>query len=214
MANKAARHSTDGGTGAPDKLAVRSGVSDKKGFPWRLVLILTMFVSLWIVGHTTGLTDNLSPELIRENVEKAGYWGILLYLVIFSVGELIHVPGMVFVAAGILVFGGWLGFLMALIGALVSVCFSFVIVRTVGGKAITGIDRPFIKKMLARLDKRPITTVIVLRLILWLLPALNYALALSNIRFRDYTIGSGIGLVIPVLVFAIGFEWIYARFFI
>jgi uncharacterized membrane protein YdjX (TVP38/TMEM64 family) len=38
----------------------------------------------------------------------------------------------------------------------------------------------------------------VLRLFLWLAPALNYALALSPIRYRDYLAGSAIGLVVPV----------------
>ena len=33
-------------------------------------------------------------------------------------------------------------------------------------------------------------TVIVLRLLLWIAPPLNYALAMSNIRFREYLVGS------------------------
>lgn len=185
----------------------------KRKFPWRWMAILLLFVGLWLIGKLTGLNDKFSVEWIRESVDKSGIWGALVFIAIFSLGELVHIPGMVFVAAGILAFGPVMGFFLGVIAALCSVCFSFVVVRAVGGKAIAEIKRPFIQKILARLDKRPITTVIVLRLILWLAPPLNYALALSNIKFRDYAIGSGLGLVLPVLVFSTAFDWIYTRFF-
>jgi uncharacterized membrane protein YdjX (TVP38/TMEM64 family) len=40
--------------------------------------------------------------------------------------------------------------------------------------------------------------VALLRLVLWMAPAVNYALALSPVRYRDYAIGSAVGLAIPV----------------
>ena len=64
--------------------------------------------------------------------------------------------------------------------------------------------------MLARLDERPVTTVIVLRTLLWLAPPLNYALALSSIRFRHYLIGSALGLLLPVAGAALFFDWLFA----
>ena len=56
------------------------------------------------------------------------------------------------------------------------------------------------RKILDRLDERPILTVVILRLIFVMSPPVNYALALSSLRFRDYLIGSLIGLPVPLIV--------------
>ncbi len=61
-----------------------------------------------------------------------------------------------------------------------------------------------------RLDERPITTVLLLRTVFWLAPPLNYALALSSVRFRHYLIGSAAGLVAPVGGAAVFFDWLFA----
>lgn len=90
-----------------------------------------------------------------------------------------------------------------------SVCFSFLIVHSIGGRALSEIERPFVRRTLSRLDERPIRTVVVLRLMLWLSPALNDSLALSDIRFRNYLIGSFLGLIPPIGGAAIFFEWLF-----
>ena len=48
-------------------------------------------------------------------------------------------------------------------------------------------------------EARPVQTIALLRLVLWLAPPLSYALASSNIRMRDHILGSAIGLIPPVL---------------
>ena len=65
---------------------------------------------------------------------------------------------------------------------------------------------PTRRAILARLEERPIRTVALLRLFLWLAPALTYALALSRIRYRHYVAGSAIGLALPVAAAAALFE--------
>lgn len=158
--------------------------------------------------EVSGALADLDAEKIQSAVHAAGPWGVLLYVVVFAVGELIHIPGLVFVAAGILAYGGHTGFFVGLLGAVCSVTLSFVLVRAIGGKVLSEIERPFVKKMMAHLDERPVKTVLVLRSILWLAPVLNYGLAMSSIRFRDYLVGSALGLVAPVLAAAFLFEWI------
>lgn len=49
-----------------------------------------------------------------------------------------------------------------------------------------------------------IVTVVVLRLLLFMTPAVNYALALTPLRFRDFLLGSAIGLIPGVILFASG----------
>ncbi|MCA9219280.1 MAG: TVP38/TMEM64 family protein [Planctomycetales bacterium] len=178
---------------------------------FRLAALAFGLVTCIVVGKLTGLTDRLDVRQVRDWVESAGAWGIALFLLIFSVGQLLHVPGMVFVAAAIFLYGRFAGGGLALIGAVTAVTFSFVLVRAVGGKALGEIERPLMKKLLAHIDQRPIRVVAMLRLIFWMLPPLNYALALTNVRLRDYVLGSTLGLLIPVGVAAFCFEWLFEQ---
>ena len=166
---------------------------------YRPLLLVALFLGLLAVGKFTGLTDQLDAERIRQEVAAAGALGGLLFVAIFAVGELLHVPGMVFVAAAALAYGPYQGFAWALFGALVSVSLSFVVVRGVGGQALAKLEKAWIQKILAHLDRRPVLTVAALRTVLWLAPGLNYALAMTRIRFRDYLLGSSLGWVLPIL---------------
>lgn len=172
----------------------------------RLLAIVALFAGGYAVARATGLLDELDADAIRESVARAGPWGVLLYIAIFAGGELLHVPGMAFVAAAILLWGQAAGFGIALVASVISVCVSFVVVRTIGGKPLGNVDRPLMRKMLDRLHARPIVTIALLRSIFWMSPPLNYALALTNIRFRDYLIGSAVGLVVPVLLATLLFD--------
>ena len=56
---------------------------------------------------------------------------------------------------------------------------------------------------------RPILTVALLRLFLWVAPPINYALALSTVRYRDYAAGSALGLAIPTALAAVVFGYLF-----
>ncbi|MCO4761210.1 MAG: VTT domain-containing protein [Myxococcales bacterium] len=156
-----------------------------------------------------GWVGDLDAEGVRTLVQSAGAWGVVLYLVLFALGELVHIPGMVFVAAALLLWGPWAGAAVGWLGCVVSVVVTFVVVRSVGGQALTAIDKPWMTKALAWLGKAPIRTIIALRLVMWVAPPLNYLLALSGVKFRDFVIGSAVGLLAPVAFIAYAADWIF-----
>ncbi len=162
----------------------------------------------------TGLTAFLSDkDELRAYLHQLGAWGWLAFIVLFCVAELVHVPGIVFVAAGVYAYGMVPGFFLGLVAAVASIALSFFVVRTVGGKQMMAdIEKPIAKKMLAQLETHPLRAVIVLRLVLFMLPALNYALALSPVRFRDYLVGSAIGITPGIFGTAMFFGWILPTF--
>jgi len=172
---------------------------------WRVVMVIGLFVGLYGLAALTGADEYLTEDRLRSLIENAGVWGWLLFLTVFAVGELMHIPGVVFVGAVSLVYPPLVGVPLAYAGAIVSVVASFWVVRGVGGSALSSLDNRWVKRALAGLDAKPIRTVIVLRLLLWMAPALNYALAMTNIRFRAYLIGSSVGLVLPIVAVALFF---------
>src|SRR5690606_15045062 len=125
------------------------------------------------VGYATGATEHLTEERIQAIMLELGALGFFAYLVIFAVGELVHVPGMAFVTAAMLAYGPALGAAAGLTGAIVSLTVSFYVVRLVGGQPLGDVKRPFLRRILAHLDQRPITTIAILRIFVQLLPALN-----------------------------------------
>jgi uncharacterized membrane protein YdjX (TVP38/TMEM64 family) len=114
------------------------------------------------------------------------------------------VPGLVFVAAGVLAYGPRVGGLVSYGAALVSISVSFGVVRALGGRALGD------TRVMQKLDLRPVRTIAALRLFLVLSPPLNYALALSRVRFRDYLLGSALGLAPPTALAAIFFDRVLA----
>lgn len=168
----------------------------------RLVILGVIVGALLLAAHFSGLTASFSQARVRSLIQSAGSWSILIFIAAFAVGELLHIPGLVFVGAAVLAFGRVRGAMLSYAGAVVSMSVTFAFIRAVGGQPLGTIRNGRVQAVLAKLDQRPIVTVALIRLITWLTPAINYVLALSSVRFRDYFIGSAIGLVLPVSLLA------------
>ena len=170
--------------------------------------VVALIGALVLVERFTGLSDQLSRDALRAHVAAAGPWGIPLFFAAFCVALFLHVPatGILFVAVGVALWDRVAGAGLAYAGAFVACMFSFTIVRGVGGKPLAEIKNRFARRILARLESHPILTVFVMRVIFFAGAPVNYALALSSIRPRDYVLGSLVGLAPPTVVLAIFFD--------
>lgn len=176
------------------------------GLPKRLTLVAAFIAAVIAIGWLTDADRILNVENVRTIVGRSGVWGYLIFIAVFTIGEMLHVFGLIFVAAGVYAFGRSTGLVLGLTGGVIAVSVSFLVMRFIGGKALSGIRHPWVVRVLDGLEKRPVRTVFILRLVLIMHPSLNYALALTNIRFLDYLVGSAAGLVIPISLFVIFFD--------
>ena len=154
------------------------------------------------IASTAGLRDYLTPDQLRALLLGAGVCGVFTFLAAFAAGNLVQVPGWLFVTAGVVAWGAVAGGALALVGAILAVTLAFLVVRTVGGKPPEGKRRPLLERLLGGLERRPVRTIVILRAVFWMAPPLNYALALSRVKFRDYIVGSALGLAAPIAVMA------------
>ena len=175
----------------------------------KLLYIVVFFGLLYVVVEVTGLRSRLSPEVIKSLFFAYPVWGIVLFCLAFSLGNLLYVPGWVFLVGAVFALGKEWGGVATLVAALCSSTISFLLVRAVGGTALRSFNHRWADKIFARLDERPILSVASLRLMFQTLPALNYALALADIRFRDYLAGTVLGLPIPIFLYCYFFELIF-----
>ncbi len=179
----------------------------KRQLKWRMAGLALVLGGGFVVAWQAGWLSGVDKESIRDVVRGAGAWGVVVFTALFALAELVHVPGALFVGAAQLLWGPWLGALVGWFGCVVSVTVSFWVVRGVGGRALTEIDKPWMHKALAWLERAPLRTIVVLRAVFWVAPPLNYLLALSSVRFRDYFIGSAVGLVPAVVMIAFVLDW-------
>lgn len=174
----------------------------------RLAALALLVVAAWGIGLATGISDELSKEGLRQMVLGAGPWGVLLFLTLYCFGIFIYIPGIVFVAGAVLVYGFWLGMLMAFVGGLIAISTSFVVSRKVGGSPLIKVKSPRLRWLLSRLHQRPILCMAGLRVFMQTSPALNTVLALSGVRYRDYLVGAVLGMWVPVAVSSTAFYYI------
>ena len=164
-------------------------------------LVVLALIAAAIVARRSGVDG---PMLQRELL-ALGWLAVPLFLLIMAAGELLHLPGMVFIVVARLVFGPTVGFVLGYTGAVFAVTVSFVVARQLVAAARSSTEpwRPrwkFARRALDRLEAHPVQTVALLRLVLWLAPPLSYALASSKLSVRDHVLGSAAGLFAPVLV--------------
>ena len=169
----------------------------------RLGILFAIVIALVIVGATTGVRDRFTIENLRAQAVASGPWGILIFCAAFCVGELLYIPGTVFLVAAVLAWGRVAGAGIGFVAGMLAIKVTFLLVRGAGGQALGESKRPFIRRVMANLDQRPIRVVFILRLLFWTSPPLNYAFALSSLTFRDHLIGSALGLVLPVVGMAL-----------
>jgi uncharacterized membrane protein YdjX (TVP38/TMEM64 family) len=177
--------------------------------------VLTMgagLVAAAVVAWASGLSQWLTPQALQELLAQAGPWGAVWFVGLFAAGTLFSVPGVVFIAAALLVWGPVHGGLLALVGGVVSAATQLCVLRRVGGRAEPGTGptmRP-VAWALGQLEARPVTATATLRALTVLAPPVNIALALSPLRARDHLVGTAAGLLVPITVYAVFFDCLFA----
>jgi uncharacterized membrane protein YdjX (TVP38/TMEM64 family) len=169
-----------------------------------LGILLTVF-------QLSGLRDHFNLPFVRETILQHRIGGLILFVLLFSLGNLIHIPGWVFLAAAVLTLGQVLGAAVTYVAATASCAFTFVIIRAIGGDALRLLENRIAVRILRELEAHPIANVVLLRLLFQTAPTINYALALSGIKFRPYFIGTLAGLPVPIALYCVFFDVLVTR---
>ena len=175
----------------------------------KLFYLLGFFLIVFILVESTGLRSRLSPHDIRSLFWDYQWWGLGLFCLAFSVGNLLYVPGWIFLVGAVFALGKEWGGLATLTAGVVSSIVSYMIIRAIGGPALRSLNHRWADRVFAHLDDRPIVSVAILRLMFQTLPLLNYALALAGVRFRHYLLGTMLGLPIPIFLYCYFFEILF-----
>jgi uncharacterized membrane protein YdjX (TVP38/TMEM64 family) len=176
----------------------------------RLAAAAAVLAGVVLAGHALGLAEYLSRDELRAAVGEAGAWGVPIFVGAYCLALLLHVPatGIMFVGIGVALYGRVPGGALAFFGSVAAVMVSFLVVRGLAGKPLAAVRSGLLRRVLAKLDERPLATVVILRVLFFAGAPVNYALALSPLRMRDYFVGSLVGLAVPALALTAFFDLI------
>ena len=166
----------------------------------RLVILAVVIISFYLMIGRTGLLQSANTQAIREMVSHSGLLGVLLYFCFFSIGQLLHIPGMIFVVAAVLAFGNGLGLFFAMAGAAIAMSVVFFVVRVIGGTPLSNPRSQWVRRAVAQLDTQPFKSIVLMRLVFSTGPWLNYVLAMSTVRYSHYIGASVLGIIPQVVV--------------
>jgi uncharacterized membrane protein YdjX (TVP38/TMEM64 family) len=167
---------------------------------WRWLAVLLFVAALWGAVEVSGLRESFTLEAVRQRFAEHQLGGFAIFTALFVLANLVHVPGGFFLAAAVLALGPLWGALTTYVAACISCTVTFVIVRALGADALRQLDHPLARRLFARLDRQPVRSIVLLRLVFHSVPALNYALALSGVKLRHYVAGTMLGLPLPIAV--------------
>lgn len=174
----------------------------------RFFIVIAFLALLGAIFQFTGLRDHLNLAYMRQVFMDHEVAGVLIFTLLFALGNLLHLPGWLFLVAAVLALGEVRGGVVTYIAAVVSCSSTYWVIRLLGGDALCDIRFSWARKLLAHLNARPVAIVAMMRVLLQTMPTLNCVLAMSGIRFRSYLIGTMLGLPIPIALYCIFFDYL------
>lgn len=169
-------------------------------------LVKAAILAAFIVGaialvRFTPVKDVLTAEQLGIFLDSAGIWAPLVFVLIYTIGVCLFVPGTLLTGLGAAIFGPYWGFLYVWFGAMLGASAAFVIGRTLGREFAASLVGDRLKKYDEAIERNGFATVLYLRLVYFPFTPMNFGMGLTRVRFWDYTAGTGLGIIVGTFIF-------------
>lgn len=169
----------------------------------RMKYLKTILFIVWlgIIGAAIYFYQNWEiplsdyPGEIRDWLDMIGGWGPLAYIVMYMARPLILMPATILTITAGLAFGPIWGLLYVIIASNLSASFGFLLGRFFGHKLVKDTKSAFIQKINKRAEKNGFITVLLMRLLYLPFDFTNIGCGISTVRYRDYALGSFLGML-------------------
>jgi len=172
----------------------------------RIGLLLLGVAGLAAMWRWTPMSEWLAIERVESTlrwIAKSPFTPPLV-LAAFVVGGIAVVPITLLIVATVTVFGPWLGAAYALLGAEASALVTFGLGHLLGREAVSRIAGSRLNRIDRALTNRGVLTIVTLRIVpVAPFSIINVIAGVSEIRLRDFAIGSFIGMVPGVVTIAL-----------
>ena len=164
--------------------------------------ILVFFIVVAIgVMQFTPVKKYLAVDAMGRFLESAGFWAPFVYMLFYAVGVCLFLPGILLTGLGGAIFGPYWGFLYVWIGAMAGASAAFTISRTLGREFASSLVGDKLKKYDDAIARNGFATVLYLRLVYFPFSLMNFGMGLTQVHFRDYVVGTGLGIIVGTFIF-------------
>lgn len=180
--------------------------SSQRAWAWvRLGALMAVLVTVFVLEQRRGWDD---VDVLRDRVDAAGGWGVLVFVVGYAVLVLLPAPKAVLTALGGVLYGlGW-GALLSWTAAMIGASVAFGLGRLMGRDAVDRLTRGRAARADELLSQHGLGAVVAVRLVPVLpFTAINYAAGLSAVGWRHYLLGSAVGIIPGSLAYAALGAW-------
>ena len=167
----------------------------------KAAILAAFVVGAIILVRYTPVKDYLNTEQLGRFLDTAGIWAPLVFVLIYTLGVCLFVPGTLLTGLGAAIFGPYWGFLYVWFGAMMGACAAFVIGRTLGREFAASLIGNRLKKYDEAIERNGFATVLYLRLVYFPFTPMNFGMGLTRVRFWDYTAGTGLGIIVGTFIF-------------
>jgi len=169
------------------------------------ILAAVLIIVAWWLFHCNCVNLKIfTPAFIRETVLSYGHWSVLVYIGIYVLNTILIFPpnAPISLSAG-LIFGHFWGAIIILVSAVIGTSAAFFIARLVERKFLDQLFQGKWKNFSNKLEKNGFLTVLFLRLIpIVPFEILNYLSGLSRISYKDFILGTFLGMIPGAIVTA------------
>jgi uncharacterized membrane protein YdjX (TVP38/TMEM64 family) len=182
--------------------AAENGVPGNRGKAILKAAILLVFVvaAIFLVRYTP-IKDYLSVEALGRFLDAVGIWAPVVFMVIYAGGVCLFLPGTLLTGLGAAIFGAYWGFVYVWFGAMAGASIAFLIGRTLGREFASSLIGDKLKKYDDAIERNGFATVLYLRLVYFPFTPLNFGMGLTKVHFRDYFLGTGLGIIVGTFIF-------------
>jgi len=164
------------------------------------ILVIFIVTAIFLIRFTS-VKNYLTAEALGQFLETAGFWAPFAYMLFYTVGVCLFLPGTLLTGLGAAIFGPYWGFLYVWIGAMAGASAAFVIGRTLGRDFAASLIGDKLKKYDDAIEKNGFATVLYLRLVYFPFTPMNFGMGLTKVRFWDYFSGTGLGIIVGTFIF-------------
>lgn len=163
------------------------------------LLLLVAAGAVWL--YSTGAVQELADQQRLERLLQTVFpWGLVAFIAIFAVGHVVGVPSPALVVLAGMALPVLPAVMVSWLGSMAGTLLAFSVARGVGRDWIAARLPERIRRIEARVDARPVLAVALVRLFTFLPPPADWFFALSRVRTRDFCVGTGLGVIPPIVV--------------